>query len=155
VENVLKLIVFQLKNERYGVELQQVRSIERLQTITVVPQTPTFIKGVINLRGKIIPILDLNERLHRVQTSHSEKTRILIIQMENIQVGMIVDAATNVLDVEPAQVEPVHDVIRREANEYVKGVAKIEEELIILLDLEHVLNMGEISEIENVTLTQK
>lgn len=112
MENDMKLIVFRIKNERYGVDLQQVRSIERLQTITMVPQTPNFIKGVINLRGEITPIIDLNERLNRVKTSLTDETRILIIQIENVQVGLIVDAATDVLDIDPSQVEPVLSMIR-------------------------------------------
>jgi len=152
LENVIKLIVFRLKNERYGVDLQQVRSIERLQRITVVPQTPSFIKGVINLRGQITPVLDLNERLYGEQTSHTDETRILITQIENIQVGLIVDAATDVLDVNSSVVEPAQNIMQGTSNVYVKGVAKIDNELLILLDLERVMSIGEIAEIADGSL---
>ncbi|MGY3716928.1 chemotaxis protein CheW [Sutcliffiella cohnii] len=143
-----KVIVFQLAKEHYGVDLQQVRSIERMQAITPVPQTSAFIKGVMNLRGDITPIIDLKERLELGKTEYTEQTRVLIVQIETIQVGLIVDSATDVIDIDPSFIEPAPAMIGGVTKEYLKGVAKLEDRLLVLLGLEQVLNQEEKSEMK-------
>lgn len=152
MEELSKIIVFQLKNEQYGVNLQQVRSIERLLPITPVPQTSDFIKGVINLRGDIIPIIDVKERLHIGKTEQTETTRILIVQIETTQVGLMVDAATDVVDIDPSMVEPAPNIVGGVTKDYLQGVAKLEDKLMVLLDLECVLNMEEKKEVLEAVL---
>lgn len=152
MSDLSKVIVFQLKNEQYGVDLQQVRSIERLQSVTEVPQSEQFIKGIINLRGEIIPLIDLKERLHGIEAEHLDSTRILIIQMRNTLVGLIVDAATDVKDIDSTQIQPAPPLVGGVTKEYLKGVITIQEKLLILLDLEKILGIEEIEALEEVSL---
>jgi purine-binding chemotaxis protein CheW len=150
MEELFKVIVFQLKNEQYGVNIQQVRSIERLQNVTEVPRTADFIKGVINLRGEITPILDLKERLNVGETEYTDETRVLIVSINTIQVGLIVDSATDVINLNSATIDPPPKMIGGITEDFLTGVAKLEDNLLILLDLERVLNLNEINEIKEV-----
>lgn len=150
MEDISKVIVFDLKTQQYGVDIQQVRSIEKLQDITTVPNTSSFIEGVINLRGEVIAIIDLRERLHIHKTDITEETRILIVNMNQVQVGLIVDSATEVLDIDPTSIDPAPQVVGDVDVTFVKGVAKLEERLLILLDLERVLNFDELTEVQEV-----
>lgn len=137
----MKVIVFQLENEEYGIPVQQVRSIEKVQHITRVPRTASFIKGVINLRGVITPILDLRIRLGLAELSVNESTRIIIVSNEDMDVGFIVDAANDVIDLGEDTIEPAPDVVGSVQAEYIKGVAKLEKRLIVMIDLEEVLKV--------------
>ena len=137
----MKVIVFQLENEEYGIPVQQVRSIEKVQHITRVPRTASFIKGVINLRGVITPIIDLRIRLGLAELSVNESTRIIIVSNEDMDVGFIVDAANDVIDLGEDTIEPAPDVVGYVQAEYIKGVAKLEKRLIVMIDLEEVLKV--------------
>ena len=137
----MKVIVFQLENEEYGIPVQQVRSIEKVQHITRVPRTAPFIKGVINLRGVITPIIDLRIRLGLTELSVNESTRIIIVSNEDMDVGFIVDAANDVIDLGEDTIEPAPDVVGAVQAEYIKGVAKLEKRLIVMIDLEEVLKV--------------
>lgn len=150
MEESCKIIVFQVKKESYGVDLHQILSIERLQTITPVPKTPDYIKGVLNLRGEIIPVIDLNERIHSEKINPTDENRILIVEIQNMRVGLVVDAATDVIDVELSSIEPPPSIIGGVTQDYVKGVIRRENNILILLDLERVLNLAEIDEIQDV-----
>src|SRR5690625_4201162 len=101
-----KLIVFELENEEYAISVQAVGSIERILPITRVPSTPDFVKGVINLRGVVTPVIDLKERLKDKKSEFSEQTRIIIVHLDEITVGLIVDAANDVIDIHQDQIEP-------------------------------------------------
>ncbi|MFD2044945.1 chemotaxis protein CheW [Ornithinibacillus salinisoli] len=150
MENYMKVIVFTLKEQRFGVNVQQVLSIEKLQEITKVPRTSDFIKGVINLRGETIPIIDLKERLHITETEMTNENRILIVNVEDVQVGLIVDSATDVIDIATELVEPAPKMIGGVHEVYLKGVAKLENELLILLDLEQIIDLEETTEVKEV-----
>lgn len=138
-ENELKVIVFQLKNEEYAIPVQQVRSIEKVQHITRVPRTPKFVKGVINLRGVVTPIIDLRERFGIEAIPFNEQTRIIIVALDDMEVGLVVDAANDVLDLPVKSIEPPPEVIEAVEADYIKGVAKVGKRLLILLHLEKVL----------------
>lgn len=138
-ETELKVIVFQLKDEEYAIPVQQVRSIEKVQHITRVPRTPKFVKGVINLRGVVTPIIDLRERFGIDAQPFNEQTRIIIVAIDDIEVGLIVDAANDVLDLPTKSIEPPPEVIEAIEVDYINGVAKIGKRLLILLNLEKVL----------------
>ncbi|UJL48240.1 chemotaxis protein CheW [Virgibacillus sp. NKC19-16] len=144
-----KVIVFQLKDEEYAVSVQQIGSIKRMQPITRVPQTADFVKGVINLRGVIIPIIDLSARFGIKKTEPNEATRIIIVNVEEKEVGLIVDAATDVIDIQRNAIEPALEVVGAVDTNYIEGVVKLESRLLILLDLPKVLIPEEI----NVTKT--
>jgi purine-binding chemotaxis protein CheW len=144
METEMKAIVFQIKDEEYGVDVHQVRSIERLQEITRVPRTPVFVKGVINLRGVVTPVIDLRSRFDLEETKATDETRIIIVNANDLEVGMIVDSANDVIDVPSDSVEQAPKVVGGIDAEYLDGVAKLEKRLLILLNLEKVLNPEEI-----------
>lgn len=150
MSKISKVIVFQLKDQQYGVDIQQIRSIEKLQNITTVPNTSDFIKGVINLRGEVIAIIDLRERLNIDQTDVTDHTRILIVSVNEVQIGLIVDSATDVLDIDPASIDPSPEIVGDIDVTFVKGVAKLESKLLVLLDLARVLSFQEINEVKEV-----
>ncbi|MQR96501.1 chemotaxis protein CheW [Fictibacillus phosphorivorans] len=138
--NEEKVIIFQLKDEEYAVPVQHVKSIERMQPITRIPRTASFVKGVINLRGVVTPIIDLRSRFEIEEVSHSDTTRIIIVSVGTIEAGLIVDAANDVIDLDKESIEPPPEVVGGVDAEYIRGVAKIEKRLLILLDLVKVLN---------------
>jgi purine-binding chemotaxis protein CheW len=145
-----KVIVFQLKDEEFAVSVQQIGSIERIQSITRVPNTASFVKGVINLRGVVTPIIDLRSRLGIEETAYSESTRIIIVYLEDMEVGLIVDAANDVIDISTDVIEPAPEVIGIVNQDYIEGVAKLENRLLILLDLRKILTTEEINELKTV-----
>lgn len=150
MEEQVKVIVFQLKEQQYGVNIQHVRSIERVSDVTEVPGTSDFIKGVINLRGDITPIVDLKERLQIGNTNFTEDTRVLIVDVNNVQVGLIVDSANDVIDIDMGVVEDAPKIIGGVNEAFIKGVAKLDNRLLVLLDFESVLNLEEINEVQAV-----
>jgi purine-binding chemotaxis protein CheW len=140
----LKVIVFQLKDKEYAIPVQQVRSIEKVHHITRVPRTPDFVKGVINLRGVVTPIIDLRKRFGLEEAALSENTRVIIVTLDEIEVGFIVDAANDVVDIPTEAIEPAPEVVDAVQVDYINGVAKIGKRLLILLNLEKVLSNREL-----------
>ncbi|WP_394810750.1 chemotaxis protein CheW [Alkalibacillus aidingensis] len=145
-----KVIVFQLKDEEYGVPVENVGSIERMQKITRVPNAPKFVKGVINLRGVVTPVIDLRERFELEQTEYNESTRIIIVNIEDKDVGMIVDGANDVVDIPSEKVDPAPKVVGSVDVDYIRGVAKLEQRLLILLNLGKVLSEDEVKHLSTV-----
>lgn len=147
---IIKAVIFQLKDEEYGVDVQQVQSIERMIHITRVPKMPDFVKGVINLRGVVTPVIDLKERFSIETTEYTNSTRVIIVQVEDKEVGLIVDSANDVIDIPTEKVEQPPEVVGRIESDYIRGVAKLEERLLILLNLNKVLNAEELTAIANI-----
>ncbi|SHF52067.1 chemotaxis protein CheW [Ornithinibacillus halophilus] len=145
-----KVIIFQLKAEEFAIPVQQVGSIERMQSITRVPGTSDFVKGVINLRGVVTPIIDLRIRLNIEARDYSDSTRIIIVEINNMEVGLIVDSANDVIDIPKSSIEPAPEIVGAVNNDYIKGVAKLENRLLILLDLSKVLLSDELSELKEL-----
>lgn len=139
----IKIIIFQLKDKEYAIPVNQVRSIEKLQHITRVPRTTDYIKGVINLRGVVTPIIDLRKRFGIDNLENTESTRMIIVALDQMEVGLIVDAANDVIDIKTDAIEPPPEVVGITEAEYINGVVKLEKRLLILLDLEKVLNIEE------------
>jgi purine-binding chemotaxis protein CheW len=139
----VKVIVFQLQDEEYGIPVHQVRSIEKMQHITRVPRTAPFVKGVINLRGVVTPIIDLRVRFELEEQAYTDSTRIIIVALDHMEVGLIVDAANDVIDIPVSLIEPRPEVVGNVEVEYITGVAKVDKRLIILLNLEKVLTRDE------------
>lgn len=136
----LKVVVFQLADKEYVIPVSQVQGIEKLIYITRVPKTPSFVKGVINLRGVVTPIIDLKNRFGLGESSLSESTRIIIITLDDMNVGVIVDSANDVLDIPVDSIEPQPEVVGGMEQDFIAGVAKIDSRLLILLHLNLVLN---------------
>ncbi|USK30598.1 chemotaxis protein CheW [Bacillus sp. CMF21] len=139
IRKQMKMIVFQLNHEEYGISVDKVRSIEKIQVITRVPGTKPFVKGVINLRGIVTPVIDLRTRFDMQQKPFSDSSRIIVAALDQYEVGLIVDAANDVIDLEMDEIEPAPEVVGAVEADYVEGVAKIDRRLIIILDLNKVL----------------
>lgn len=142
-EAITQLVVFQLGHELYGADISVVREVGPLQRVTRVPRTPRYIEGVTNLRGRVIPVIDLRRRLGLPVTAATKKTRIAVAELEGGQVGMIVDAVLEVLRVPASSIEPPSPMMSKVEAEYVLGVAKVDGRLIILLDLARILQREE------------
>lgn len=143
LESVSKYIVFQLRDKEYAIPVSQVKGIEKVGHITRVPKTKSFVKGVINLRGVITPIIDLRTRFNFEQEIFDESTRVIIVSFKDLEVGFIVDAANDVLDIESSLIEPTPEVVGVEEATFINGVAKVGKRLLILIDLEKVLERKE------------
>jgi len=149
-ERESKFVFFRLGSEMYGVDVRYVRSIERLGAATRVPHAPPYVRGVMNLRGSVIPLVDLRLRLGLPAGETSERTRVLIVNLGDKEIGYIVDEANDVRDLTEASVEPTPEVAKTERARYLAGVARIGEELVLLLDLTRVLNEEETQELEEM-----
>ena len=136
----VKSIIFQLNSEEYAMPVDLVGGIERMLPITRVPGTPDFIKGVLNLRGVVTPLLDLRIRFGFEPKDYSDATRTIIIQHENMDVGLIVDAAHDVIDIPKASIEPTPEAVGSVHIDYIDGVAKYDERLFILLNIDKILS---------------
>lgn len=142
-EAIAQLVVFQLGQELYGADISAVLEVSPLQRVTRVPRTPPYIEGVTNLRGRVVPVVDLRRRLGLPVTAATKSTRIAVAELEGGQVGMIVDAVLEVLRVPANAIEPPTQLLSKIESEYVQGVAKVEGKLIVLLDLARVLQREE------------
>ena len=142
------LVVFTLANEQYGVGISVISEIIKLQPITYVPRAPAFVEGVTNLRGKVLPVLDLRKRFGLTVAAASRESRIVVAEINNILVGMVVDAVNEVLRVPQEAVEPPSPVVTTVDSAFISGIAKVGNRLIILLDLEKVLRPDERADLQ-------
>lgn len=136
----IKVVVFQLAEKEYVIPVSHVQGIEKFTHITRVPKTPSYVKGVINLRGVVTPIIDLKNRLGLGESELNESSRIIIITLEDMNVGVIVDSANDVLDIPSDSIEPQPEVVGGLEQDFIAGVAKLDRRLLILLHLNIVLN---------------
>ncbi|MCM3566989.1 chemotaxis protein CheW [Neobacillus mesonae] len=135
----MKIVAFRLGDEEYGLDIQFVQSIERIQPITRVPNAPEFVEGVINLRGNVTPVLDLRKRLNLEKEGHTEHTRVIITKFEEIELGLIVDKISDVIDLDKESIEAVSS--SRIQSDNFEGIAKTEGRLIVLLKLSELIKI--------------
>ncbi len=145
-----QLVIFELANEVYGVDISRVQEIIRMTTITRLPRAPEFVEGVINLRGKVIPVVDLQNRFGLQQGERTKASRIVVVDVGDHTIGMVVDAVSEVLRVPADAVEPPSPVVTTIESDYIRGIAKLEGRLIILLDLDKVLSWDEKRKLRDV-----
>ena len=138
--SAVKVIAFQLVDKEYALPVEQVYSIEKLIHITRVPGTVPFVKGVINLRGVVTPIIDLRSRFGLSDERVDDSTRIIIAALDDMEVGLIVDGANDVLDIPTDAIEPQPEVVGSLGDEYITGVAKLDKRLLIMLSLQKIFN---------------
>ncbi len=156
-----QLVVFNLSNEDYGVDIAAVDGIVKMQTITSVPHAPDFVEGITNLRGEILPVIDLRKRFGLPVEEVTKDTRIVNVNVGNVKIGMIVDAVSQVLRVSEENIEPPSPIVMADAdaasggrNAFITGIAKVDDgpdtpgRLIILLDLVKVLSAEEQTELQ-------
>jgi len=150
MENARQVIVFQLKDEEYVVPVLQVASIERLSPITRVPHTESFVKGVINLRGIITPVIDLNQKMGRGPHEKTESTRIIIVSLDGMEAGMMVDGANDVVEIPDEKIETAQDVKANRIVEadYIEGVAYIDGRVLVLLNLSTIFTQSDIGSLQ-------
>ncbi len=139
LEKTAQMVGFKIDNEFYGIDIIQVQEIIRMQEITMVPRTPPFIKGVVNLRGKVVPIISLRERFGINEVEHTKDTRIVIVRIDVGLIGFIVDAMAEVIRLPERLIEPTPPTATNIESEYIRGVGKLDDNLIIILDLNMVL----------------
>ena len=141
----LQLVSFKIGAEEFGVDILKVQEINRMVEITRVPQAPNYIEGVINLRGKVIPIVDLRKRFNLELNEHDKDTRIVVVDIGGAIVGMIVDSVSEVLRLPADTIEPPPDIVTGVNAEYIGGVAKLDDRLLIFLDLSKVIDLAEVA----------
>ncbi|EMG38641.1 chemotaxis signal transduction protein [Desulfocurvibacter africanus PCS] len=140
---LMQLVTFSIGDEEFGVDILKVQEIIRTMEITRVPRAPAFVEGVINLRGKVIPIIDLRKRFGLQARGHDKNTRIIVIEISNMIVGFVVDSVSEVLRIPASTVEPPPPMVAGLESEYISGVGKLEDRLLILLDLNRLLSREE------------
>jgi len=150
-----KYLTFQLAGEEYGLEILKVKEIIGIMDITALPRTPDYVKGVINLRGKVIPVIDLRLRFGFPEAEHTEKTCIVVVEIiednANIQVGIVVDAVSEVLNVTVEDIEDTPKFGVKLDTEFILGMAKSKDRVRTLLEIDNVLSTTEISMLSEKT----
>lgn len=140
---LLQMVSFNLGNEEFGVDILMVQEINRMLNITKVPRSPEFVEGVINLRGRVIPIINLRKRFGMPAKEWDKQTRIVVVTIENKILGLVVDAVSEVLRLPADTIEPPPPMVSGIESEYIQGVGKLDNKLLILLDLNKLLTSKE------------
>ncbi|BDQ32568.1 chemotaxis protein CheW [Pseudodesulfovibrio portus] len=149
-QELTQLVTFSIGEEEFGVNILQVQEIIRTMEITNVPRAPEFVEGVINLRGKVIPIVDMRRRFGLASKEHDKYTRIIVIENEMIIVGFVVDSVSEVLRIPASSVQPPPPVVAGMDADYIHGVGKLGDRLLILLDLDSLLDNEEMEALSAV-----
>ena len=147
----MQLVSFRLHQEEYGIEITKVQEIILMGEITRVPQTPNFIKGLINLRNTVIPIVDLRLRFGLAQQAASDETRIMVMNVAGKTIGIIVDAVSEVLRISKDQIAPPPPTVAGLGREYLTGLVKLDKRLLMLLDIDKILGVEDAAVLESVT----
>jgi purine-binding chemotaxis protein CheW len=150
MEKELQVVGFRIGRETFGLPISMVREIVRVPQITSVPNAPDYIEGVINLRGRIIPIVDLRKRFGEKSFEPDKKNRIVVVELETRAIGLIVNSASEVLRIPPSDIEEPHNVFKEGELNYITGVGKLKGRLVILLDLNRILQRGELRHLDEV-----
>jgi purine-binding chemotaxis protein CheW len=143
-------VVFKLDGEEYGLDIMKVHGIERYQQVTKVPNTPEYIEGIINLRGEVHPIYNLRKKFRMGEQEINDDTKIIIINSNDMMVGFTVDAVTEIIHIEEENIEAPPKLIAGVERRYICGVGKVEERMIILLDVDLILSEEEQQKIGQV-----
>ncbi len=147
-EEILQLVSFSIGQEEFGLDIQCIQEINRMVEYTRVPNSPDFVSGVINLRGKVIPIVDLRKRFGFPVKENDKNTRIIVVEIGETVIGFIVDAVQEVIRIPKSITEPPPPIVAGIGSEYITAVAKLENRLLILLDPERILLEKEKQQLE-------
>ncbi|GIV16917.1 MAG: chemotaxis protein CheW [Armatimonadota bacterium] len=134
-----QVVAFRLGNETYAIDISYIHEIIRMKEITFVPRAPHYMRGVINLRGRIVPVMDLSARLGLPPQQETPQSRIIVVEVSGESIGMIVDAVSEVLRLPEDQIEPPTQMAGTESADYICGLGKINDRLVLLLDVEKVV----------------
>lgn len=150
---LIQLVSFNLDREEYGVYVLKVREIIRMSNVTRVPNTPYYVEGVINLRGKVIPIISLRKKFSLAEKEHDKQTRIIVMDVDGELMGFIVDSVSEVIRVSAGEIQPPPTVVNSGVEqEYLSGVVNRADRLLVLLDLERVFSLSERESLINSSL---
>lgn len=148
----LQLVVFKLGNEEFGVDIQSVQEIIRMANITQIPRAPPYIRGIINLRGRIIVVIGLNAVMERQNTEHNADTRIMVADIDGTVMGFVVDSVSEVIRLPVKDIEAAPAVVKSKLpTEYFRGIGKLNDRLLILLNLEKMLSIEELQHVQSIT----
>lgn len=149
-EDLKQLISFMVGSEEYGMEIVRVKEVIRTPAITPLPKAPSFVKGIINLRGDVIPIIDLRDKFGLEATEYTAATRVIVVDVDGKLVGMIVDAASQVIRIPTDQIEPPPPVAGGLPSDLIEGVGKIGDRLIVLLNIDMILSASDRIQLEGI-----
>lgn len=145
-----KFLTFILGNESYGIEIKYVTEIIGIQPITEIPELPAYIKGIINLRGKIIPVMDVRLRFKKLNRDYNDRTCVIVIDIKDISIGLIVDSVAEVTSIPDVDIVSPPD-INRSGNKYIKGIGKVGSEVKLILDCDKLLNEEDTENLSNIS----
>lgn len=154
-DEIIQIVTFKINLEEYGLEILRVQEIVRLPHITRLPKAPIFIKGVINLRGNIIPILDLRVKFGLEPIKYSDTTRVIVVEIMDKKIGMIVDNVSQVVRVPKKSIAPAPPMVSGISEKYLEGVIRLEDRLIILLNVDDILSNQEVIQIDENKISEK
>ncbi len=137
-----RFLTFVLSNESYGIEIKYVTEIIGIQPVTEVPELPEYIRGIINLRGKIIPVMDVRLRFKKSFREYNDRTCVIVIDIRDISIGLIVDSVSEVLSIPETEIVAPPEV-NKNGNKYIKGIGKVGNEVKLILDCDRLLNEEE------------
>ncbi len=149
-DEILQLVTFSVGSEEFGVEILKVQEINKMMAVTKIPNAPNFVEGVINLRGKVIPIINLRTKLRLPPKENDKNTRIVVMEIFGKTVGFIVDSVSEVLRIPRSITEPPPPMVGSVSSEYIIAVGKLEDRLLILLDVEKILSSEESSALQKI-----
>ncbi len=150
MDKELQVVGFRIGRETFGLPISIVREIVRVPEITSVPNAPDYIEGVINLRGRIIPVVDLRKRFGQKSVEANKKNRIVVVELGPRAFGLIVNSASEVLRIPPSEIEEPNNVFQEGELDFVTGVGKLRGRLVILLDVSKILKRGELNRIDEI-----
>jgi purine-binding chemotaxis protein CheW len=148
MEKELQVVGFRIGRETFGLPISMVREIIRVPDITAVPNAPAYIEGVINLRGRIIPVVDLRKRFGEKSFEPNKKNRVVVVELGTRAIGLIVNSASEVLRISPSDIEEPNNVFHEGELDYITGVGKLKGRLVLLLDLNRILQRGELKRLD-------
>lgn len=149
----IQIVGLRIGRETFGIPIALVREIVRVPEITAVPNAPNYVEGVINLRGKIISVIDLRKRFGDPNLEFTKKTRVVVVEVENRTIGLVVNSASEVLKISPSDIAPPSAVFPNGEMDYVTGVGKLKDRLIILLELGKILKSGELRNLDQLVVS--
>jgi len=135
-----QMVLFKLGSETYGLDIGTIHEIIRMQPINKVPKAPYYVKGVINLRGKVIPVIDMGERFGMDKVERDNNNRIVVVNHQDTTIGIVVDSVTEVLSIPAGSIEPVSDIVTTANSDCLSGIAKLNDKMVILLELDKLLS---------------
>ncbi len=145
-----KFLTFTLKKETYGIEIKYVTEIIGLQPITEVPELPEYIMGIINLRGKIIPVMDVRLRFKKPFREYNDRTCVIVVDIKDLSIGLVVDSVSEVLSIPDENIVNPPEINKASHNKYIKGIGKVEKEIKLLLDCNKLLNDDDAQSLETI-----